>query len=175
MVSPFAAPCRRHGRDDRARLEARAAEYTAQRVPGDLAIRVAALPTLYAALDIVEVAGTTKHPVENVAAVHFEVAAKLDLPWLAARIAALPATAHWQTLARAAMQDDLSTLQRTVTAAVLAVDAPDSSAATLFEAWSTRNARALSRVSQLIGELKAGTATDAAMLSVALRELRNLV
>ena len=161
--------------DDRARLEARAAEYTAQRVPGDLAIRVAALPTLYAALDIVEVAGTTKHPVENVAAVHFEVAAKLDLPWLDARIAALPATAHWQTLARAAMQDDLSTLQRTVTAAVLAVDAPDSSAATLFEAWSTRNARALSRVSQLIGELKAGTATDAAMLSVALRELRNLV
>jgi glutamate dehydrogenase len=161
--------------EDRALLAARVAEYTAQRVPPDVAESVAEVPLLYAALDIVEVAGTTKHAVEDVAAAHFEVAAKLDLPWLAARITALPGGAHWQTLARAAMQDDLSTLQRTVTAAVLGVDAPSAAAPALFETWSARNARALARVRQLIGELKAGSSTDAAMLSVALRELRNLV
>jgi hypothetical protein len=56
-------------------------------------------------LDIVEVAGTTKRPVELVAEIYFDLSARLGLPWLRERIAALPADAHWQMLARGAMHD----------------------------------------------------------------------
>ncbi len=77
-------------------------------------------------------------------------------------------------LARSAMQDDLSGLSRAVTAEVVAgggdVAAPDK----LVAAWQDRNRRALERAAQLMTELRAAAAPDAAMLSVALRELRSL-
>jgi glutamate dehydrogenase len=160
--------------EERSQVETRAGAYIAQRVPADLAKQVAALPTLYAVLDIVEIAGATKHKVETVAATYFDVAAKLDLGWLRARIAALPGDQHWQALARAAMLDDLSALQRTVTAAVIAEGGADASPLTLMETWREKNGRALERARHLVDELKASASTDASMLSVALRELRNL-
>ena len=44
----------------------------------------------------------------------------------------------------------------------------------LLAAWQDRNHRAIERVTQLLNELRASGTPDAAMLSVALRELRNL-
>jgi glutamate dehydrogenase len=158
---------------DRARVDAAVAAYTAQGVPEQLAQRVVTLDTLYSTLDIVEVAGTTKRPVELVAEVYFDLSARLGLPWLRERIAALPATAHWQMLARGAMHDDLSGLQRTITAAVLA-GGERADAAELISGWREGNGRAIDRAQQLLSELHATGSTDAAMLSVALRELRNL-
>ena len=71
------------------------------------------------------------------------------------------------------MQDDLSSLQRTITAEVLS--GGDSGAPTkLVAAWEDRNRRSVERAVQLFGELRASSSIDAAMLSVALRELRNL-
>jgi len=158
---------------DRARVDAAVAAYTAQGVPEQLAQRVVTLDTLYSTLDIVEVAGATKRPVELVAEVYFDLSARLGLPWLRERIAALPANAHWQMLARGAMHDDLSGLQRTITAGVLA-GGEGADAAELISAWRERNGRAIDRAQQLLSELHATGSTDAAMLSVALRELRNL-
>jgi glutamate dehydrogenase len=76
-------------------------------------------------------------------------------------------------LARGAMGDDVSALQRTITAEVLA-GGEGPAAADLIGVWQARNARALARVEQMLTELRAAPATDAAMLSVALRELRTL-
>ena len=89
-------------------------------MPRDLAVRVVTFDTLYATLDIAEVAADAKRPVEPVAAVYFDVANRLGLPWLREKIAALPGDAHWQMLAKSAMQDDLSGLQRALTGTVLA-------------------------------------------------------
>ena len=160
---------------DRERVAAAVAAYTAQGVPEHLAQRVVTLDTLYSTLDIVEVAGTTKRPVELVAEIYFDLSARLGLPWLRERIAALPADAHWQMLARGAMHDDLSGLQRTITASVLASGGDIGDATELITAWRERNARAIDRAQQLLAELHATASADAAMLSVALRELRNLV
>jgi glutamate dehydrogenase len=89
------------------------------------------------------------------------------------RVAALPGDQHWQMLARGAMQDDLSGLQQTIAAEVFGgADAGTSTA--LIGAWQGRNRRGIERAVQLLGELRAATQPDAAMLSVALRELRNL-
>ena len=159
---------------DRARVARAVAAYTAQGVPEQLAQRVVTLDTLYSTLDIVEVAGATKRPVELVAEVYFDLSARLGLPWLRERIAGLPADAHWQMLARGAMHDDLSGLVRTITGGVLGDGGNVTDAPGLIGAWQERNGRAIERAHELLAELRAAASTDAAMLSVALRELRNL-
>jgi glutamate dehydrogenase len=159
--------------DDQASLDAAIARSTAQGAPPELAARVVSQDRLYAALDIVEEAGETQRPVETVARIYFELATLLGLPWLREQIGALPADLHWQTLARGAMQDDLSGLQRAITRDVLGGGA-DVTAPKLVNAWQAGNRGAIERVARLLGELRSAPATDASMLSVALRELRNL-
>jgi len=158
---------------ERARVDQVIARYEADSVPRDLAARVATFDTLYAALDIIEVAGATRRPVELVADVFFALSTRLGLSWLRDRIAALPGDQHWQMLAKGAMQDDLSGLQRTIAAEVFA-GADAATSAALIGAWQDRNRRGIERAVQLLGELRTAAQPDAAMLSVALRELRNL-
>ena len=50
------------------------------------------------------------------------------------------------------------------------IAAPDG----LIAAWQDRNRRGIERAAKLLGELRTAAAVDAAMLSVALRELRSL-
>ncbi len=159
---------------ERARVDAAVAALAASGVPRDLAERVVTFDTLYSALDIAEVAATADRPVDAVAAVHFAVTDRLGLAWLREKIAALPGDAHWQTLARSAMHDDLAGLARTVTAHVVADGDATAKTPALVAAWEDRNRRALERAAQLIDELRTAPAPDAAMLSVALRELRSL-
>ncbi len=160
--------------DERARVDAAAAHYTARGVPRDLAERVVNFGTLYATLDIAEIAGSARWPVELVAAIYFDIANRLGMPWLRDRIAALPGDQHWQALAKGAMQDDLSGLQRAITHAVLTGGGEGESPAARVEAWQASNGRTLERAAQLMGELRAVAVPDAAMLAVALRELRAL-
>jgi glutamate dehydrogenase len=159
---------------DRARVAADVARYVDQGVPEELATRVVTLDSLYAALDIVEVADASRRPVETVAEIYFDLSTRLGLQWLREKIAALPGDQHWQMLAKGAMQDDLSGLQRTITGEVLGAGGDTSARSALLAAWQDSNRRAFDRTQQLLGELRTISAPDAAMLSVALRELRNL-
>ena len=72
---------------------------------------------------------STQRPVELVAEIYFDLATRLGLPWLREMIVALPGQAHWQMLAKGAMLDDLSGLQRTITGEVIVgggdIAAPD--------------------------------------------------
>jgi glutamate dehydrogenase len=162
---------------DRDRLQSLAAKYRESGVPESTAMRVASLNSLLAALDIVEVAGADHQPVDRVAGVYFDLAAQLGLPELREQITALPADQHWQALARNAMLDELNGLQRTITGEAingfdlnLSPDEPDS----LIGEWQARNQRAIERTRRLLAELRNAPAMDVSMISVALRELRNL-
>jgi glutamate dehydrogenase len=160
--------------DERSRVDAAAAHYVAGGVPRELAERVVTFGTLYATLDIAEIAGSARWPVELVAAIYFDLANRLGMPWLRDKITALPGDQHWQMLAKGAMLDDLWGLQRSITGAVLAGGGDHDSPTALVEAWQASNGRTIERAEQLLGELRAVPAPDAAMLSVALRELRGL-
>ena len=155
-------------------LEKRAADYVAGGVPEALARRVAACETLFAALDIVDIATERQQAVGTVAGVYFGLAAALDLAWLRDRIGVLTADGHWQTLAKQAMRDDLAALQRALAAQVLACGGAKDSPAALIAAWQKEKGAPLERTTRLFGELRGVTAPDQAMLSVALRELRNI-
>jgi glutamate dehydrogenase len=159
---------------DRAQVDAAVADYAAKGVSEDLATRVVTLDELYSTLDIVEVAAATKRPVELVAEIYFDLSTRLSLPWLREMITGLPGGEHWQMLAKAAMHDDLSGLQRTIASEVLSGAGDVAARDELLAQWQERTRRAIERVQLLMGELRAAPAADAAMLSVALRELRNL-
>ena len=152
---------------------ARVARYGEQGVPQETARRVVAAEALYAALDMAEVASATGRPVETAAGIFFAVSGQLSIAWLQDRIAALPAETYWQTLAKGAMHDDLSGLQRSVTANVLGTVA-EGEVPQLVALWKATNAAAVERATRLLSELRAAPTTDASMLAVALRELRHL-
>jgi glutamate dehydrogenase len=156
---------------EQAAVDARTAELVGLGVPRDLAGRVVTFDTLNAALDIAEVAADGKVEVDTIARIYFEISNRLGLSWMREKIAALPGRAHWQMLAKAAMQDDVAGLTRTIT---LEIARGSGSAVDRFAAWRDRNRRALERSGQLFSELRAVPSPDAAMLSVVLRELRAL-
>jgi glutamate dehydrogenase len=158
----------------RSQLDIQAVRWTQAGVPRELALRVAALDTLFAALDIIEVAESTGRPVPAVAGVYFKLSAKLGLAWLRDRIGQIPGDSHWQTLAKSAMRDDLAGLARSLAADVVGAAGDGSGPEALVGRWESANADAIERAERLLAELRAAPAPDLAMLSVALRELRNL-
>jgi glutamate dehydrogenase len=151
----------------------KAAAWAAAGVPASLAQRVASSDGLYAALDIAEVAESTRRDVTDVCQAHVGVAARLGLARLRQQIDGLPADSYWQSLAKGALGDDLAGLQRAITQEVLA--AAGGNAAQMLAAWEALNTSVLERAHRLLAELADTQAADLAMLSVALRELRNLV
>ena len=100
------------------------------------------------------------------------VAARLGLARLRQQIEALTADSYWQSLARGALGDDLFGLQRSITHEVLS--GGEGGATQMLAAWEANNALGLERAQRLLTELGDAKAADLAMLSVALRELRNL-
>ena len=109
------------GRDAEA-LAQRLKGYRAANVPDDLAPAVAVLHPAYAALTIVQTADREGLDVVKVAEVHFTLGQRLGLDRLLTRIVELPRDDRWQTMARAALRDDLHAVHALLTAQVLAGD-----------------------------------------------------
>src|SRR5205814_1927813 len=91
----------------------------------------------------------------------------------------LSADNHWQTLAKAALRDDLASMLRALSADALRAsasrdDASPSDPAALITAWKARNSVLYERFRQVLADLRSSESLDLAMLSVAMRELRNL-
>jgi glutamate dehydrogenase len=143
-------------------------------VPAALAARAAGFDALFSALDIVEVASGLARDAETVARLHFALAGELDFPWLRGRIGTLPADSHWQALAKAALRDDLAGMQRSLAADALAAGDSGGDPERMIAAWKGRNGALYERFRQVLADLHGAEAPDLAMLSVALRELRNL-
>ena len=135
-------------------------------MPEPLAFEVAAAATSLAALDLAEVAEAARQPLDAVASTYFAIGDVLGLARLRAQVATLPSDSYWQALAKAASSDDLAELQRQLTADALRAGG--------MEPWQRAQAVALDRARRMLGELADAKTTDLAMLSVALRELRNL-
>jgi glutamate dehydrogenase len=145
-----------------------------QGVPAELAARIGALAPMSAALDIVEVASGAGREVPEVAAVYFTLGSRLELDWLRSEVTAMPVATHWQALAKASLRDDLAIQHRGLAAGVLRAGQAGG-AEELVEAWLEDNATRVRRCLSTFTDLRAAGTLDIAMLSVAMRELRNLV
>jgi glutamate dehydrogenase len=160
--------------EDAEPLARRADELREQGVPEDLATRVAALPTMFSALDIVIVADERELDVEHVGAVHFRLGSRLGLHWLRDRIVALPRDNRWRARARAALRDDLYAIHREITSDVLRSAPAGADPEQLVDAWIGANP-ASERALQTLGDIRSGQSYDLTTLPVAVREMRNLI
>ncbi|HYT51773.1 MAG TPA: NAD-glutamate dehydrogenase [Gaiellaceae bacterium] len=143
-------------------------------VPPTLADRVGRLESLLPALDLVEVAAATGLSFDEVTAVYIAIDDRLELHSLRERIAALPREERWDALARRALWEDLQSEHRALTADVLQ-ESKDGPVAERVGTWMSHNAPAVDRCVQVLADVKAGDASDLATLSVAVREIRNLI
>jgi glutamate dehydrogenase len=148
--------------------------FTSRGVPLGLAERVAAMVPAYSAFDIVEIAARTRRPVEETAEVYFDLADRLQITRLRDRITALPRDDRWNTMARAALRDDLYSAHAALAADVLEVTGPGSPDQRLA-AWVQRNAPAVRRAGQTLTEIWETDRFTVATLSVAVRAVRTLV
>jgi glutamate dehydrogenase len=162
------------GREGEA-LAARRDTLVGQGVPEDLATRVAVLPPAYTVLNIVETAKRDDLDPVEVARVHFALGERLGLSTLVARILALPRNDRWQTMARAALRDDLHSVHARLTAQVLAGTDAEKPVPVRVADWEEQDAVVVSRAVGTLEEICADDRADLARLSVGLRVVRTLL
>ncbi|MET9732841.1 NAD-glutamate dehydrogenase [Streptomyces sp. NPDC006458] len=150
-------------------------ELTAAGVPDVLATRVAGFSSAFPALDIVSVADRTGQEALDVAEVYYDVADRLGITQLMDRIIELPREDRWQSMARAAIREDLYAAHAAVTSDVLAVGNGASTPAERFELWEQKNQAILGRARTTLEEIQGSDAFDLANLSVAMRTMRTLL
>jgi glutamate dehydrogenase len=134
----------------------RAAELTAAKVPDTLALRIASLPQIMAAPDIIKVADETKKPIPTVTAVHFAVAAYFRLDRLVAAAHAVELKDHFDRLALDRALAQIAASERALTAEAVATDKGGEAA---VKAWLERRGRELGRVRTAIHDIAAGGLT----------------
>jgi glutamate dehydrogenase len=144
-------------------------------VPRGLAERVAHLEALVPTFDLVEIAAAAGVDVPVAAETYYTLGSQLQLDWLRGRIVALPRGTRWEAMARAALRDDLYVEQAALTAEVLRAGGNGASGRERVAAWLERNGGAVERGVELLGDIRTGSAPDLARLSVAVREIRNLI
>ncbi|ANH38626.1 NAD-specific glutamate dehydrogenase [Nocardioides dokdonensis FR1436] len=144
-------------------------------VPEDLAARVAALPPAYMVLGIVDAATREGLDPTEVARVHFALGERLGLTTLVLRILALPREDRWQTMARAALRDDLHSVHLQLTLRVIAATPAEESAPARIATWEDADATTVGRAATTLGEICSDDEADLARLSVGLRVVRGLL
>jgi len=150
-------------------------ELSAAGVPDELAGRVAGFSSAFPALDIVSVADRMgKDPLE-VAEVYYDLADRLDITLLMDRILELPRADRWQSMARAAIREDLYAAHAALTADVLAAGDDTATPEQRYKVWEQKNAAILARARTTLEEIRSSDAFDLANLSVAMRTMRTLL
>jgi glutamate dehydrogenase len=149
-------------------------EYQQAGVPDALAARIAALPFLTPALDIVSLAAEHGISVESAARRYFELGDRYSLDELRARAQSLVMDDGWEREAVAALQDDLAGHQRQLTSSVLESAAVDDSGDTLGR-WTESRHHAEQRLRERLEQLRSDTSLSLAKLVVANCEIRGLI
>jgi glutamate dehydrogenase len=155
-----------------ARLSAQRSELIEQRVPEQLAMRIASLDTLHCALDLVEVAMAARVDIGYAATAYFDIGERIGLTWIKEQIENLTVEGQWQAAARRTVRDDLYALQRKIAGAVLECKGRD--AAARAEQWTRRHAAAVDVLKRIVVDLRTGSPPDFATLSVVLQAVRRL-
>jgi glutamate dehydrogenase len=155
-----------------ARLAAQRSALIGERVPEQLAGRIAALDTLHCALDLVEAAVAARVKIGYAAKAYFDIGERLGLTWIKEQIESLAVEGQWQAAARRTVRDDLYALQRKITGAVLKCKGRDAAART--DQWTHRHAASVDTLKRIVVDLRTGSPPDFATLSVALQAVRRL-
>jgi len=141
--------------------------------PQALSERLALLPQLVSALDMIEVAHAHGVSVVDVGRLGSQIGQALHLGWLAERVQALPVDGRWHALARGVLRDELQAQQSALVAQLLADTRLPLERR--VAAWVQRDDPALRFTLQMFNEIRSQRSTDYPTISVAVRRLTQLV
>ncbi|UNK47069.1 NAD-glutamate dehydrogenase [Arthrobacter sulfonylureivorans] len=161
--------------DDLARVRGWLSNAEERGLPEEIARQWAEQFESFGLLDVARIAGQVDEPVASVAHVYFTVYDRFDIDDLLERITALPREDRWQSLARAALRDDLYTTVTDITVAVMQSTQPGEQAEARIDEWEQANAENIKRVRDMFEEVNKLEKDDMASLSVALRLMRSTV
>jgi glutamate dehydrogenase len=150
-------------------------ELTEAGVPGELAQRVSGFSSVFPSLDIVAIADRAGKAPVDVAEVYYDLADRLQISQLMDRIVELPRSDRWQSMARAAIREDLFAAHAALTSDVLTVGNGDSTPEQRFTTWERKNAAILGRARTTLEEIQSSDDFDLANLSVAMRTMRTML
>ncbi|MGP9678500.1 NAD-glutamate dehydrogenase [Halomonas sp. AOP27-A1-41] len=143
-------------------------------VPEALASTVAAAPSLYAGLGIIQAARVTNEKPQRVAEVFYEIGSRLELPWMSQQVTQLGVRDAWQVQARETFRDDIDRQQLALTTSVLKLEAGSRDTQERVDQWLEQHADLHRRWCRLIDEVRSGSEGGFALFAVAVRELVDL-
>ena len=153
--------------------DATLAELAADGVPEKLARRVARLPLLESALDIVALSRSERAPVGEVARAYFDLGVALGLEWLHVEIDRLVVDGSWQATARTGLREAAMHAHRELTQQVLNTRGVKKSSERLAR-WSAARGEALTEWQRTLREMRAVGTADFATLTVGVDTVRSL-
>lgn len=156
-------------------LDTRSAAAIERGAPVGLARHIFGLLDVYCLLDIIDIADIVDRDGAEVAELYFALDAHIGIDWLLSAVSKLARGDRWHSLARLALRDDLYTSLRGITQAVLAGGEPDESVAEKIAEWESTNSSRLARARAALTEIAETGTLDLATLSVAARQVRNMV
>ncbi|HSG63998.1 MAG TPA: hypothetical protein VLD39_03325, partial [Gammaproteobacteria bacterium] len=138
-----------------------------------LAHNLAALGRMTQTLDIIEVAAKHSLEVPSTARLYFQLAQGLELDWMREEIEDLTVDSRWQAVARDTLRQNLARQHSAVLGRILSSRAKKSPQEALVD-WFEQRGEAISRVRQIVQDMRAQEGADFATLSVAIREIERL-
>ncbi|MGE5539703.1 MAG: NAD-glutamate dehydrogenase [Gemmatimonas sp.] len=164
------------GHDAREGYDAGLARLVDRQVPNDLAARIAALPHLGHAVDVGRVAAKARRSIDATAAVYFALGGALGFEWLRDAGRRLAPKTEWERRALSALADDIDMLQADATSAVLgSVGGEIGAAERAVTRWLAGLGGKAERTRGTLADIRASTAPNLAMLTVAVQSLRQLI
>ena len=144
-------------------------ERIAHGVPEALAAQSARWPWLHTGFDMIRLAHEEGCDLTTSAAAYGDVFEAFDIGWMWEGIGSLPRSDRWQTQARSSMRDDLMNVIAELTRRVMRSEGGST------QDWMAANQRAVARTVSMHQEIRRAESFDITTLSVALRQLRNLI
>jgi glutamate dehydrogenase len=157
----------------RAQHDATYSELVAAQVPEKLARRIARLPVMEAALDIVALARSERAPVGEVARTYFELGVALGLDWLHDEIDKLTVEGSWQATARTGLRDAAMRAHRELAQQVLRTRGARRIDERLAR-WSAARNESLGGWKRTLTDMRTIGAADFATLTVGVDAVRAL-
>jgi len=157
----------------RRQMDADAAAFRGAGAPADIARTAAQARYAHLALPVVDLARRLDRPLDLVAGVYFALAGRLGLDRVLERVNELPRQTRWDTMARAALRDDLQSLHADLARAALEREPEAGEVGAVIAAWEAA-VDGVPRVSADLAEITA-EGSGLARMSVALRLVRTLL
>jgi glutamate dehydrogenase len=156
-------------------LEALTDQFASAGIPRKTAERIASYRAIYIFLNVVEVATTNHFDLTKTAEMYFHVGTRFNLVWFRDQISSDAREGHWNAMARLRLRDELDTLQKSLTVAIMLAYKNETDVNRMIDHWSEKHPRPVVRWNEMLQLLHATDNIDYTMFFIALGELSDWV